>query len=92
MPEILSFDGHRQRRCVPSMPRASADQQPKPAQVVAPAVRKSPAVEGRYLAGRLVSRFERGFSVEQVAAWEHVSRLRVQRAVRDALLDSRRAA
>jgi len=44
-------------------------------------------VESRWQEKRLVLRFVKGFSVEQVAACERVRRLEVQQAIRQALAE-----
>lgn len=44
-------------------------------------------VDSRWKEKRLVLRFVRGFSIEQVAAWEKVRRLEVQQAIRQALAE-----
>lgn len=45
-------------------------------------------IDSRWQEKRLVLRFVRGFSVEQVAAWEKVKRLEVQQAIRQALAEA----
>lgn len=44
-------------------------------------------VESRWQQKRLVLRFRKGFSVEQIAAWERLKRLEVQQALREALAE-----
>ena len=83
MAEIISFDGYRVRRSV----------QGAASQVTETVRRKPPASENQYTEGRVLAEFQRyGMSVEQIAARERLSRLRVQQIVRAALPPARRAA
>ena len=83
MAEIISFDGVRKRAAV----------QVATPQVTEPIRRKGPASENQWTENRVLSEFQRyGMSVEQIAARERLSRLRVQQIVRAALPPTRRAA
>lgn len=71
------FDGKRRLFVVQDdLPQMSVSRRNKPR-----------PVESRWQEKRLVLRFVRGFSVEQVAAWEKVRRLEVQQAIRQALAE-----
>lgn len=83
MAEVIVFDGNRKRVAVQSAPLQTTET----------IRRKGPASENQYTEPRVLQEFQRyGMSVEQIAARERLSRLRVQQILRAALPPTRRAA